>query len=838
MSNSEDPALVERLAAALAAADDGTPIDVAALAAGRSELVPELAAALELSSQLPELHRQSLAVPLPDTELLAGRYRLGEELGRGAAGVVFAARDERLQRDVAVKLLHPAVLSGDEAAARFLREARTLAAIDHAHIVRIYDQGRSDSGTLFLVAERLRGASLQHVLDHARAIMPDGPAGQSTEGLRRLLPDASLEPSWLRQCVRWAAELADGLAAAHAKGIFHRDTKPSNAFVTTAGRAVLLDFGIAALAGDAAITRDHAVLGTPCYMAPEQARGGGVPSAALDVYGLGATLYHLLTHRPPHQGSLHEVLQTLRTDDPPPAIRFHPGLPRDLQAILDRAMARTPGHRYPTILAMAQDLRSFLAHQPVAARPLGPLHRVWRRVAARPARAVAIVSTTLVAALLLVALPAWSALRAADRAAERARRLAALPADLCIEGRPEVLAMVPLADRRAVLAELDALLALDGDDLGILVPRALAYLDVGETASAQRDLDAIRARSPSPYLAALVDRIRSCAVGPDGVATPDARDLPAPATTADFFVAGWLALRAGDCRRADALLTAAADWLPARDVRLLAILGLPQPDPVRAFAEAKELEGIYGRPTARTQHALGAAMLQQRDYAAAIPYCEQSLRLRPGRHGPLTNLGLARLRVGDLEGAHAAYAEAVRSKPWLDNSRSGLCQTLRRLGRWDEARACAEAMRDPGWRDYELGNLELARALAALQAGDTPQQRQAATAAAAHFAAAGHAATRHPQTAGAKVSQRLAEALVADDVGGALSPFLAELRTDPRNPRQIANLSALLGAATPDAEALLRLRLWLLDLALDLAPGDASLREQRASFVDSFRKSR
>src|SRR5690606_14505293 len=107
------------------------------------------------------------------------------------------------------------------------------------------------------------------------------------------------EPSWLRQAVRWTAELADGLAAAHAASVFHRDVKPSNVFVERDGRAVLLDFGIAARLGDQELTLSRAILGTPSYMPPEQARGPVAPSPALDVYSLGATLYHLLTGQPP-----------------------------------------------------------------------------------------------------------------------------------------------------------------------------------------------------------------------------------------------------------------------------------------------------------------------------------------------------------------------------------------------------------------------------------------------------------------------------------------------------------------------------------------------------------
>ncbi|MEO6597886.1 MAG: serine/threonine-protein kinase [Planctomycetota bacterium] len=835
----DDDLVADWIAQALAALDDDQPIDLRALCAARPDLEPQVAQALGLRDDLPALHAGSSAMHLPHNELLAGRYRLREPIGAGAAGTVCRAIDERLQRDVAVKLLHRDLLTSPETRARFQREAIALAAHEHPHIVRIHDQGQTDDGTTFLVTELLRGVSLHKVLDRSRRAMREGPSAAAfanAEWLAELLPNALLEHSYLRQVVCWIAELGEGLAAAHGDGVCHRDVKPSNAFVRDDGTAVLLDFGIATRVGEASITRTYSVVGTPCYMAPEQAGGRTEPHATLDVYGLGATLYHLLTLKPPHAGDLQDVLVALRSEEPIPAARLYRGLPRDLQAILDRSLERDPRRRYQTMAAMVQDLRAFLEHRPVAARPLGRGQRLWRRVVRRPARTLAAFAVMLVLVIGAIATPAWLAVSAHAAQRERAERLAHLPAELCIEGSPEQRALVPIGERTAVLDELDQLLDLDDRDVGVRLLRAAERLDAGRFADAHADLRAITKGHASPFLAALADRYAIPDIAADGRAVVDLEGLPEPVDTNDCFVAGFHALRARDCEHAFDLLSQAVDYLPARDLRLLAILGRKRADPELALAEAGWLEGTYGRATARTQHTFAVAMLQLRQYEAAIPHCEEALRLRPERHGPWNNLGLAHLRLGHLDEALRCYERAVALRPWFDNSLSGLCQTQRRLGHFDDARAAAQRMPDVGWSEYELGNVELVRAMAAVTQNDPDAQQLAGRAAVEHFAAAAAATiTNNPKVASAPAGQRLAVALAENDLDAALVPFLADLRSDPRNARQIANLAALLAVTTIDDEARARLRLWLLDLAVDLAPGDVEFRQQRSNLLESLR---
>jgi len=436
--------------------------------------------------------------------------------------------------------------------------------------------------------------------------------------------------------------------------------------------------------------------------------------------------------------------------------------------------------------------------------------------------------------MTIAAIPAWAGLSARERSETLARRRAMLAADLCIEGRAEERALVPLHEHSAALAELDDLLELDGDDLPLRLLRALTWFDAGDATRAKADFAALAEHGGTPYLQAIAARY--AATTSTGV---DLADLPDPTTRADCFVAGFHALRARDCALADTLLTRAADWLPARDLRLLAILGKQPPEPDRAFAEAKELEGIYGRPTARTRHVLAAAMLQRQQWTAAIPFAEDALRLRPDRHGPCNNLGLACLRLHRHEEALRWFQRAVELRPHFANSLSGLGQTQRALGRFDDARVTFHQIADPGWREHELGNLELQRAIDATTAGDRTAAITAATTARAHFAAA--AATKagaSPRSTALPQAQALAEALLAGKAETLLVPFLTQMRHEPRNARQIANLAGLLEQGRLDARAIALLRLWLLDLAIDLAPDAEALREQRQRLLQSLRSPR
>lgn len=830
---SDDDAIADYLAAALEQRAAGCAIDLAVLCGDRQDLVPAVAELLGRRDQLPRLQAAERAGQSHCGRVLGGRYRLLEEIGRGAVGAVHRAHDLRLSRDVAVKLLHTGAFGSAAAMQRFQREAEVLAQHEHPHIVRVYDQGTAEDGAPFLVTELLRGRSLHTVLEASIAAMPAGPSATAfarADWLPSLLPEATLEPSYLRQVVRWIVQLADGLGAAHACGVFHRDVKPSNVFVRTDGAAVLLDFGIAVRAGDPQTTLPHAIVGTPCYMAPEQAAGRREPDAAVDVYGLTATLYHLLTLQPPHTGDLQTVLDAVRTTDPVPAVRRHPGLPRDLQAVLDHGLERDPARRYQSVAALAADLRAFLDHRPVAVRPIGSLRRAARACRRRPARTAAWSFGAVAIVLSFVALPLWFATAAAAAEAERRDLLARLPGDLCIEGQPDERLLVPLAERQVVLGELDRLLQLDPGDLMVRMLRAAERLDAGETGPASEDFTALATAAGSPYLGAVAGRYAAAAQAGGGTRTVDLRDLPPVESTPDAFVAGFHAMRVFDFENAFVLLSRCADFVPARDLRLLASCGRKQPEPEVLLAEAGWLEGHYGRRTARTRHAMAVAMLLLRRYDQAIAYAEDSLALRPDRHGPWNNLALAHLRSGDAETARRCYERAVAIRPWFANSLGGLGQTLRALGDFEGAARTIERIRDVGWREHELGNLAVARAVQAAADGDQAGRQRLAAAAIGHFRAATAVppgATRNPRQRSLPTAIAYAGALAAPEPATATSAFLRQLCSEPQNAQQLANLAGLLQNHSIDDACRDDLRLFLLELAVHLAPGDARLRVGR-----------
>ncbi len=290
--------------------------------------------------------------PLPDVpgcEVLA-------ELGRGAMGVVYKARQVKLDRLVALKMILAGPHAGREQLDRFLAEARAVARLQHPNIVQIYEIGEL-GGLPYFAMELVDGGSLARKLKGA----PQPPAD--------------------------AAALVESLArathAAHQRGIVHRDLKPANVLLGAAGTPKLADFGLAKyLDEQAGQTQTGAIVGTPCYMAPEQAEGNpkGVGPPA-DIYGLGAILYELLTGRPPFQaGSVRETLELVRTSDPVPPSRLQPGAPSDLETICLKCLRKEPSQRYGSALALAQDLERFAAGEPILARPEGTLRRLRRRL--------------------------------------------------------------------------------------------------------------------------------------------------------------------------------------------------------------------------------------------------------------------------------------------------------------------------------------------------------------------------------------------------------------------------------------------------------------------------
>lgn len=312
----------------------------------------------------PDPGEGAAAADAPPSRWLGG-YELIEELGRGGMGVVFRARQPGLGRDVAVKLLRDAAFAGEPARRRFQAEAASVARLNHPHIVTIHEVGTAD-GQPFLVMEWVAGRNLAEVTR-------DGP-----------LP--------ARRAAEIAAQLADAVQHAHARGVLHRDLKPSNVLLDATGAPRLTDFGLARpLDTDSSLTLTGQVLGTPGYLAPEQARGGAGVGPAADVYGLGALLFHLLTGRAPFvAASAAEALAQVLHEEPLSPRLLNSAVPPDLAAVCLRCLRKEPGKRYASSAELAKDLRRFLEGRPTLARPAGPLGRVWRWARRRPALAAAL----------------------------------------------------------------------------------------------------------------------------------------------------------------------------------------------------------------------------------------------------------------------------------------------------------------------------------------------------------------------------------------------------------------------------------------------------------------
>ena len=313
-------------------------------------------------------------------------------------GVVYRARQVRLNRAVALKMILAGEHAGAEAAARFLAEAEAVAKLQHPNIVQIFHIDEHD-GFPYFEMEYVGGGSLADRLDGT--------------------------PRPPREAARLVETLAGAMAEAHRQGVVHRDLKPANILLTPDGVPKVADFGLAKLLDvESGLTRTDSVLGSPSYMAPEQAEGKTKDvGPAADIYALGAILYELLTGRPPFRGAtVLETLQQVKTAEPVPPSRLVPGLPRDVETIALKCLQKDPGKRYESATALAEDLRRFQAGEPIVARPVGSVERAWRWCRRNPVVAGSLGATA--AALVAVAVLATAfAVKQAEARNESNRRL-------------------------------------------------------------------------------------------------------------------------------------------------------------------------------------------------------------------------------------------------------------------------------------------------------------------------------------------------------------------------------------------------------------------------------
>jgi serine/threonine-protein kinase len=399
-------------------------------------------------------------------------YELGDEIARGGMGRIVAARDKRLGRTVAIKIL---LTQKPALAARFAREATITARLQHPSIIPVHETGRLPSGEPFYVMKLVAGRSLD-VEIAARVTLQER---------MTLLPNV--------------IAVVDALAYAHSQQIIHRDLKPSNVLIGAFGETVVIDWGVARDlaaadhdAGDSGemagrgLTASGGVVGTPAFMPPEQARGGQVDERA-DVYALGALLYHVLAGTAPYSGTSVEVIASVLAGPPTPIVDRAPDLPADLLAIVDKSMQREPDARYASAKELAEDLRRFQDGRMVSARSYSLRTRAARFVARHRLAVAGAVVATIAAA---VPLAMWQAARAdADAVAEAAQRFGQEVER--IESGLRQAYLLPLHDIRKERAEVRDRIDDIARDRSLVARAAVGrgYVALGDSARARAALE-------------------------------------------------------------------------------------------------------------------------------------------------------------------------------------------------------------------------------------------------------------------------------------------------------------------------------------------------------------
>jgi len=332
----------------------GEQLDEQAIRSEHPELAEELLTELKTLEKVPS--DEERAAPLGTL----GDYTLRRQVGRGGMGVVYDAWQNSMDRRVALKVLPAGIAADRKASARFLREAQTAGQLNHQNVVGVYGLG-IEANTPYYSMEYVEGETLSRIIQKIKEAEPEA---ETVFGKKD-------RPGYFEKLASAFANTADGLQHAHSKGIIHRDIKPSNLILDGEGRLRILDFGLAHFEGQQSLTGSGEILGTPQYMSPEQARARRVViDHRTDVYSLGATLYEVLTLRPPFRGKNSEATLTqIIHRDPRSPVQLNSLIPRDLETIVLKCLRKNPADRYGTAEAMAQDLRRFAQGAPVEARP-------------------------------------------------------------------------------------------------------------------------------------------------------------------------------------------------------------------------------------------------------------------------------------------------------------------------------------------------------------------------------------------------------------------------------------------------------------------------------------
>ncbi len=680
------------------------------------------------SSTVPSSHGERPELPA-DPSARVGKFVRVRLLGSGGMGEVWQAWDTQLARWVALKFLkgHDA----DEIA-RFRREAQTAAGLSHTNIAAVYEVGE-DQGRHFIAMQYVEGMTFKHV------------PRQDARKLVRLLLDA----------VR-------GVAYAHELGIVHRDIKPENIMVDAKGRVFVMDFGLArSVAGERSVS--GSVVGTPAYMAPEQARGERVDARA-DVWSLGATLYELVTDRQPFKGaSVYEVLRLVEEAEPKACRVIDPRIDADLETIVLKCLEKDRTRRYGTAAELADDLDRWLAGEAISAHRPSYAYRLRKSFARRKAVVAAIALTIAVSGAFLtywtlqrVEAREWARVAGQKAAAgehEEAKRL-------LDQARPRIVvderlyrSCVEALDRMRAAAEsrrqeeevfgpiFSGLTALVKDEAGMrrslqLLDEGLAryagswqawmrkgefHAELGDHAAA---LDALaRAAALNPRLAGA--HWRRGMIFIEKLGRPDdAMEAFLHAQKADpdsdYAVVGQarVALLKGDLTRALEL----CDSLDGRDVRtadVIFIRAIVYGHDLGAFYRPKEAMRLYDQFLAwNPSHTLalhnrGLLLQSAGDFARAREDFSEAVRLRPGDPDLWAARAIVRQELGDLDGALADHDESIRLRPDCARYHFNRGRTLSQKGDDDGGlRAYAEAVRlDPRLAHayYNIGNVHASR---------------------------------------------------------------------------------------------------------------------------------
>ena len=594
-------------------------------------------------------------------------YQVQGVLGQGGVGVVYRAFHQRLQRPVALKMLLAGAHAQLAERERFQREAEAVAALRHPNIVQIYDVDEVD-GRPYLTMELVDGGSL----------------AEAIQGV----------PKPAHEAAALMARLADAIHAAHQNGIVHRDLKPGNILLATDGTPKVTDFGLARrLDSSEGLTLSGALVGTPSYMAPEQARGDkSAIGPSTDIYALGSILYELLTGRPPFRSdNASATLYQIANEEPVPPRRLNPQVPRDLQTICLKCLQGEPHKRYSSAQELADDLRRFERGEPSRARPVGPLERAVRWARRRPGLAGALAAGALLALALVITGVWWHGQRVALEAAAVAYAEADLSEAERLTGRGEFTTSAAVLQRAR-------------DRLDQCVPRELhdRLWTAVDTLDLVTRLDAIRLR-------------RSILPGKDyemDTAQAD-RDYEeafrSAGLGADQEAARVVAARVGDSPARKALVAALDDWAVCtpnsrRRAWLLRVARLADPDPWRdrlrdpspeAWSDRARLaelarEAPVAKESVQLLVALGVRLQKAGGREDAIDYLRRVQHAHPGDFYANNMLGDALFDVGEYGDAVGHFRAALAVRPDSTIAWANLGVSLSQLQRWDEARVAHE----------------------------------------------------------------------------------------------------------------------------------------------------